>query len=280
MGAFDKVLEFFGLKSDSVQVQPSDGPGPDADTNRGQLQSAPPAYPPTFSQGPPASTDPASVPSGASTPAQRPLAGSMPLPDPALEQERRARVRAEEELRAARAEQERLMREADLRSASSASGSTASGFGAVPRTDAVTGQDEGARKSPTPAPESDKTLNPNMVRKEKGPVPTGVLVAISGPNVGLVRALSSGKNIIGRHTPGTRLAVPLHDEDKIVSREHCEIECSGDRFTIRPLRTSSDEDAKTILNDHTLEGKQLLQDGATIRVFDNVLRFRTLESGA
>ena len=262
MGAFDKVLEFFGLKSDSVRVQPSDGPGPDADTHRGQLQGAPPAY---RSPQPPVSGPPDS---GAA------------LADAALERERRARARAEEELRAATAEKERLIREAAAANGSGSAGSTASGFGAAPRPDAVTGQDEGARRSPTPSPENDKTVNPNAVLKQKGPVPTGVLVAVGGPNLGLVRALSAGKNIIGRHTPGTHIAVPLHDEDKIVSREHCEIECSGDRFTIRPLRTSSDEDAKTILNDHTLEGKQLLQDGATIRVFDNVLRFRTLESSA
>lgn len=254
MAAFDKVLEFFGLKSRKEFIL-EEGPRPTSDE-------------PT-SRGNPVSPGAPSAAPVAGAPRPAPAAGADPAVQAELERARAERARLEQQLRDSEQEKQRLLAEQE------ATPNPSANF----RGEGVTGKDAGGAGA-SPPPADDRTKRPGQIQRTVVDAPTGVLIAIAGPNIGMVRALRPGTNTIGRRTPGSDLALPLKDDDQIISREHCEIESTNDRFTIQPLETSSGDLAETRVNGSVLERKTILKDGATVEIFDNVLRFRTVEGGA
>ncbi len=252
MGRLDPILEFFGLKSVKVVVPARSQSSDPEEPTVGAGQASP--------RGARGEARPSPPPSQARPPA------------PSREEARDAEIRRERERRAEqeRAERERLDRPdpgrpvaADSRSEAERDPTTGGLRGAPPRDEVAGGE---------------VTVNVNLTGLRAGRAPTGVLIAIGGENAGKVFALSEGGNVIGRHWPGTEIAVPLTDRESFMSREHCEIECKDGRFTIKPCTTSSGELAKTLLDDRKLEDKRVLRDGRTIKIFDNELRFRTVDA--
>ena len=270
MGAFDKLLQFFGLKEPTIVI-------PVADQDPLQNQHTKRDDQSDWQRPTPAAPNPTPSPGGYSR-------------DPSAAQR-------DDELRRAREERERVRREREALEAEkraleiaqagrSADPAPPAASASVHEQEPTTGGRHVPRSEPHAAggpaapDDGEKTVNPMLAGPRNTSAVKGVLIPIEGPNVGSLFGLGDGTNVIGRAWSGSTVAVPLKNPDSTISREHCEIDASNERFVLTPRMTSNEIKAEVFVDDRKVEEKALLRDGATLKIHGNVLRFRTVAVNA
>ena len=120
--------------------------------------------------------------------------------------------------------------------------------------------------------EQDQTIIKNSPRKIKKSFhleSRGVLVVLSGRDVGKTCLLDREETLVGR---GDRCGMVLDDD--LVSKEHCRIHADGGYFFIEDLKSSNG----TYLDGKKIKKKSLLNDFERIVVGKTILRFFMEES--
>ena len=94
------------------------------------------------------------------------------------------------------------------------------------------------------------------------------LTANNGPQAGRRYELDRPESVLGRH-PECDVVIDVG----AVSRHHCKIIAEGERYKVEDLNSRNG----TFVDEVVIEGPQLLEPGAQVRVCDVVFTFRDIE---